>query len=201
MFVPKRASLVVLTFSLLLLAAGVAWYLDNPGRPKPRPPSTAPVEKGYARPMHGPTPRPIMTEPTPASTVFIDPMHKEQADRLNSDETTPQQDLEIVADFVQIYSKALGGNPTGGNDDITAALTGATGGSGRVFPPGHRTIVNGQLVDRWGSPYWFHPNSSSQMEIRSAGPDRQLFTSDDMVLNPSPSGLGATPAEASGAVR
>jgi len=34
------------------------------------------------------------------------------------------------------------------------------------------------------------------MEIRSAGPDKQLFTDDDIVQNPSPAGLGATPQAA-----
>jgi hypothetical protein len=101
--------------------------------------------------------------------------------------------LQTLADFISIYSKAFGGNPIGGNEDITSAMTGYDGKTGRVFPPRHRTIKDGQLVDRWGTPYWFHPNAGNQMEIRSAGPDRQLFTLDDVVQNPSPPGLGATP--------
>jgi len=48
-------------------------------------------------------------------------------------------------------------------------------------------------VDRWGMPFWFHPNTAHQVEIRSAGPDRQLFTDDDLVINPSPEGFGASP--------
>ena len=51
-------------------------------------------------------------------------------------------------------------------------------------------IVKGQLVDRWGTAYWFHPNSSYQMEIRSAGPDKNLFTADDVVKNPGPDNMG-----------
>jgi hypothetical protein len=30
------------------------------------------------------------------------------------------------------------------------------------------------------------------MEIRSGGPDKQMFTQDDVILNPSPAGFGAT---------
>jgi hypothetical protein len=134
--------------------------------------------------------------PAPSSStprITIDPMHQEMADRLHSDETTPQQDLETIAHFISIHGKVHGGNPIGGNEDITLAMTGYGGKQGLVFPPGHRTIKNGQLTDRWGTPYWFHPNSGNQMEIRSAGPDRELFTQDDSVLNPSPAGLGVTP--------
>jgi hypothetical protein len=74
------------------------------------------------------------------------------------------------------------------------ALTGDGGRLPHLFPPRHRTVRGGQLVDRWGTPYWFHPNSGNQMEIRSAGPDKNLFTLDDVVLNPSPEGLGASSA-------
>jgi hypothetical protein len=127
--------------------------------------------------------------------VLIDPVLQERADQLNAQDSPPQRDLEIVGEFIHTYSRALGGNPIGDNSDITAALTGTDGHKGRVFPPNHASIRNGRLIDRWGTPYWFHPNSGSEMEIRSAGPDKELFTLDDVVLNPSPSGLGATPVE------
>jgi hypothetical protein len=125
------------------------------------------------------------------SVVEIDPANQELANRLSNPESAPEEDLEIVQSFLQIYSKAQGGNPTGDNSDITSAMTGTNGHRGRVFPRNHPSIREGQMVDRWGTPYWFHPNSGHSMEIRSAGPDRQLFTQDDLVLNPSPEGFGA----------
>jgi hypothetical protein len=129
-----------------------------------------------------------------SSNVVIDPALNGLADSLHDPQTPPEEDLRIVEEFLQTYGKAKGGHPIGENADITAALTGTQGHQGRVFPPSHRTIREGQLIDRWGSPYWFHPNAGHQMEIRSAGPDRQLFTGDDLVRNPSPDGLGVTPA-------
>lgn len=125
------------------------------------------------------------------AVVEIDPGNQALADRIFDPEIPPEEDLEIVQSFLQIYSKAQGGNPTGDNSDITAALTGTNGHRGRVFPRNHASIREGQMVDRWGTPFWFHPNSGHEMEIRSAGPDRQLFTQDDLVLNPSPEGFGA----------
>jgi len=50
------------------------------------------------------------------------------------------------------------------------------------------------VMDRWNTPYWFHANAATQVEIRSAGPDRNLFTADDLILNGSPAGFGASPA-------
>jgi hypothetical protein len=128
--------------------------------------------------------------------VVIDPALAELADSLHDSQTTPEDDLRIVEEFLQTYGKAKGGHPIGENADITAALTGVNGHQGRVFPPAHRTIREGQLMDRWGSPFWFHANSGHRMEIRSAGPDRQLFTADDIVRNPSPEGLGVSPEAA-----
>lgn len=127
----------------------------------------------------------------------IDPALSAQADGLHNEQEPPERDLEIIADFISTYSKGIGANPIGDNADITAALTGTQGHKGRVFPPNHKSIRNGQLIDRWGTPFWFHPNSGNQMEIRSAGPDKELFTQDDIVQNPSPSGLGVTPESGS----
>jgi len=127
-------------------------------------------------------------------TPQIDPANQQKADLLNSPESTPIQDLQIVSDFIEIYAKATGGRPVGDNADITAAITGTQypDQKGRVFPSQHNAIRNRQLVDRWGTPLWFHANSGFHLELRSAGPDKQLFTQDDILLNPSPAGFGAT---------
>jgi hypothetical protein len=150
--------------------------------------------KGATQPTAESPPTSLLPEASmtgSTSVVEIDPANQELANRLSNPESAPEEDLEIVQSFLQIYSKAQGGNPTGDNSDITSAMTGTNGHRGRVFPRNHPSIREGQMVDRWGTPYWFHPNSGHSMEIRSAGPDRQLFTQDDLVLNPSPEGFGA----------
>ena len=43
---------------------------------------------------------------------------------------------------------------------------------------------DGELCDRWGTPFFFHAESAARMEIRSAGPDRRLWTEDDVVFTP-----------------
>lgn len=123
--------------------------------------------------------------------MSIDPEIQRMADDLAAKTQSPARDLELVDEFIEMYRKVFQqGNPIGLNEDITAVLTGRNASQGILFPPGNPMIVKGQLVDRWGTPYWFHPNSSYQMEIRSAGPDKNLFTPDDVVKNPGPDNMG-----------
>ena len=42
-----------------------------------------------------------------------------------------------------------------------------------------------ELIDRWGTALFIHPVASRSLTIRSAGPDRVMFNSDDLVLLPS----------------
>ena len=74
----------------------------------------------------------------------------------------------------------------GENSEITAALKGRNK-LGFAFIPVDCPAINrkGELCDRWGTPYFFHQLSGEQMEIRSAGPDRKLWTPGDEVLPPS----------------
>jgi hypothetical protein len=194
MTLPKRPGPYVLTFLLVILIVLVLGLFRMVSMPEWSRLSKSKGNKSTEATQVSPPslPNPGASVPPP---VFIDPMLQARADQLHEADQPPEKDLEIISEFLQTYGRARGGNPIGGNAEITAALTGADGHQGRVYPPIHRTIKNGQLTDRWGTPYWFHPNSGSEMEIRSAGPDKELFTQDDVVLNPSPSGLGATPAE------
>ncbi|HLH53589.1 MAG TPA: hypothetical protein VKY92_08235 [Verrucomicrobiae bacterium] len=48
--------------------------------------------------------------------------------------------------------------------------------------PGIRIDSSGNLIDPWGTPYFFHQLSGMEMEIHSAGPDKIMWTQDDLVL-------------------
>jgi hypothetical protein len=50
------------------------------------------------------------------------------------------------------------------------------------FLPAHHPVFNeqGQLVDRWGTPLFFHATARDRLDIRSAGPDKSLWTEDDL---------------------
>lgn len=91
--------------------------------------------------------------------------------------------LENMRSTVRLYAAAFGGNPVGNNAEITAALNGQNPKQITFLKPdGNRVNSRGELVDIWGTPYFFHQLSAHEMEIRSAGPDRRLWTPDDVVI-------------------
>lgn len=198
---PKRPGPYLMTLLLIVLVVIVAWMFHALTSPDLQ----EAVKKSKKAPAPAPPPAPVSSvqslpeAPTGPIANFsaggVDMQLQNRADELHSEDAPPMKDLEIVAEFVETYAKGTGASPVGDNADITAALTGTQfpGQKARVFPQNHRAVRNGQLVDRWGEPFWFHPNSGSSMEIRSGGPDKRLFTEDDVILNPSPGGFGATP--------
>jgi hypothetical protein len=95
----------------------------------------------------------------------------------------PEIVLGKVAHAIRDYASMFGGNPVGTNPEITAALNGQNPRQANFINPGAgmRLNGNGELVDAWGTPYFFHQLSGTEMEIRSAGPDRKMWTADDLV--------------------
>jgi len=80
------------------------------------------------------------------------------------------------------YRTRMGGNPVGTNAEIMKAIMGDNPVQARLGPPAGQTLnEQGELLDRWGQRYFFHQLSKDQMEIRSAGADRQMWTGDDVV--------------------
>jgi hypothetical protein len=110
----------------------------------------------------------------------------ELADGLNSPTGDVHADLRLVNEIFVAYRGALhSGNPVGENAEITAALKGRNRIGFAFIPPDCPALnARGELCDRWGTPYFFHQLSGEKMEIRSAGPDRVLWTADDQVLTP-----------------
>ena len=95
---------------------------------------------------------------------------------------------EVAADFDRIgrmllnYRSLTGGNPVGTNAEIMQALMGGNPKGAQLGPPaGQQLNANGELIDRWGTPYFFHQLSKDLMEIHSAGPDRRMGNADDIV--------------------
>ena len=90
--------------------------------------------------------------------------------------------LENMRTTVLQYASTFGQNPVGTNPEITSALQGANPKHINFLKQdGNRVDGQGQLVDPWGTPYFFHQISAHEMEIRSAGPDQVMYTGDDLV--------------------
>ena len=87
-----------------------------------------------------------------------------------------------VASSLRDYRAAFRENPVGSNAEITRILSGKNSRGVRYLPGSARVSKDGELIDRWDQPLTFHQISGTIMEIRSAGPDRVMWTADDDVL-------------------
>ncbi|MEY4916157.1 MAG: hypothetical protein RL616_70 [Verrucomicrobiota bacterium] len=110
---------------------------------------------------------PAPPEPPPAESAKLPPL-------------TILDNARVV---IHNYQDRFGENPVGDNSEITAALTGKNPKQVTFITEESclRTNDKGELLDGWGTPFFFHQVSSKEMEIRSAGEDRKLWTFDDLV--------------------
>lgn len=171
---------IALAGAFLLLAAVLFLLVDAPKKGRQGPRAPAPLVAPAAA-VPGATPP---AGGAPAAAGVGEPSRL--ADGLNSPRGDVRSDLRLIDEIFAAYRSALrSGNPIGENAEITAALTGRNT-LGFAFIPADNPAVNakGELCDRWGTPYFFHQISGEGMEIRSAGPDRRLWTADDSVLTP-----------------
>lgn len=109
-------------------------------------------------------------------------LYFEQAKQLEVEEDEGEclKHLKSLLDEYVIIVKG-DGYPTGLNPEITNALLGKNDKKIALLSANHGKInSNGELCDSWGSPYHFHSESLEELSIRSAGPDKKLFTADDI---------------------
>ena len=120
----------------------------------------------------------ILSTPTETTT--------QRAGKANLPEVTtmePRVVLDNVHNAISNYGQRFGGNPVGSNAEITRALDGENPGQVHFLKAeaGMRVNEKGELIDAWGTPYFFHQLSSAVMEIHSAGADKIMWTDDDLV--------------------
>jgi hypothetical protein len=96
----------------------------------------------------------------------------------------PATVLENMRTAIRQYGSMFDGNPIGTNLEITQALNGENPKEAKFLKAeaGLRLNQKGELIDSWGTPFFFHQLSGKEMEIRSAGPDRIMWTADDLVI-------------------
>jgi hypothetical protein len=190
--------------AILLICAlvGVAWYFFTAA---PRQPQTAasPVQSespGTASVMPSSGPRTSASESTPASsgsgpaalpdtinTSANSPARPATPFILGSADSTPSMDAATVLSNMRVtinqYRSMFGENPVGTNPEITKALNGDNPKQARFIKEELGLRINGrsELVDYWGTPFFFHQLSGTEMEIHSAGPDKVMWTADDLV--------------------
>ena len=181
------------------LSAVLVVMLATPGK-KPEPPVTVTPPEQIKRTAE--TPATTIPQPpteSPAATPTIPPVaaipSKPALPRDPDDPIPPLKPITPadrdntlrVLDNIQFalrdYRSALGENPVGTNAEITSSLLGNNRKQAKVPLPDGATLNGlGELCDPWGTPYFFHQQSATRMEIRSAGPDHKMWTADDVLM-------------------
>lgn len=95
-----------------------------------------------------------------------------------------QGDLGALAEVIGNFAMLVKGTdplPLGANEELAAALRGKNAAALEFVSAGSAALnAQGQLVDRWGTPLFFHARARDRVDIRSAGPDGQMWTDDDI---------------------
>lgn len=129
----------------------------------------------------------VVTESSPA--IPTPPSNSSPGDHLlggyGNPELPPQHDITLLAhaisDFLTIEKQAAL-RPLSANEEWSAALRGLRPGT-EIWISDRSPALDSRhrLIDRWGTPLFFHALGNKQWEIRSAGPDRQAWTADDLM--------------------
>ena len=176
----KRGAWVVLIVVTLAVTGVLLWPPINPPASSPPPPKVAEPPSLSHSLVNAPSTEPLALRPHPQSLAL--------ADQLNAAGVDPAQDVIMRHRIITQYQRALQhrqGSPIGDDIDLARVLTGRNPMRQVFIPATHPALSSdGHLLDRWGTPYFLHPRGNGAFEVRSAGPDRKLFTADDLVANP-----------------
>lgn len=118
------------------------------------------------------------------STSQEAPNPGQQLSTRTQDQVQPaSEDITVINELLNVYLRSTGAMPVGeDNVQITGRLTGHNPRGVAVIPPDHPAInAQGELTDRWGTPYFFHAESATRMPVRSAGPDKRMWSPDDII--------------------
>lgn len=150
----------------------------SPGAAGGQPPAATAARPIALQPIAPPTASPNeplpVKDPVRSAGFAVPPVPQETVDA--------SIDLNKVSLMMRDYRTIMGENPVGTNAEIMKAIMGANPKGAKLGPPeGLSLNSGGELIDRWGTPFFFHQISGTQMEIWSAGPDRKMGTSDDII--------------------
>ncbi|MBL9133985.1 MAG: hypothetical protein JNG86_22425 [Verrucomicrobiaceae bacterium] len=161
---------------LAVIAAVVAlfwWWLISE-RSKPSGHGVQDTLTAAAKVMEGAA-RLQMAAPLPGASIL---------QNYASTSTRPEDDLHAMAHVFSNLRLLLKGDAPfrmGANEEFAAALLGKNAAK-EVFLSAPHACLNekGQIIDRWGTALFFHVRDAQRIDIRSAGPDRTMWTADDL---------------------
>lgn len=183
--------------AIVLLAAAALWFFlrSKTSAPPPAASATQTSSAGQSgkpsAPQNNPATAPSASSAGANSTPspMPPPNLAAGAGAIEPATATPPTDIppEIVVQNIRHaitqFGAMFGGNPIGTNPEITSQLNGNNPKQINFIKPeaGMRVNEDGELVDSWGTPLFFHQLSGMDTEVRSAGPDKKMWTPDDLV--------------------
>ncbi len=168
---------LVVAAVVLFVAAGFFWKSrDRPTPVAPPPPAADVIPPGII--VHE------TTRSIPPPAAFFPPGDAQLAD-YGTPGIPPAEDLRLLSVSITnflIVAKRASEFPLSANEEWSAALRGLRPGS-EPWISAKSPLLDAQnrLIDRWGTPLHFHALGDKRWELRSAGPDRKLFTDDDLL--------------------
>ena len=184
---------------VVLVAAGLWWSHSPAPAPKPepaapaaglprKPPGSSLVlpPPSAVEPAKSPMPSQIVSAQPPTAkapnTPDVPPPPAEPPKPI-SDRKKFTEEMRPLLFMLRDYRTLMNGNPVGSNAEIMKSLMGGNPKRARLGPPpGFELNGDGELIDHWGTPFFFHQQSATEMEIHSAGPDKVMWTTDDIVI-------------------
>lgn len=197
----KRPWIWVILAAYLAFIAIVAWRIhaakstQTPPHVPTMTPEGKPVDSVGLGRATGDDPDNVVVGPPPLAPTPAAVSVSDMAKTLNDGASDVDADLKIIDDIlIGFRTTVKEGNPVGTNREITRVLTGRNKFRLAWIDPAHSAINDeGELCDRWGTPYFFHQLSAYAMGIRSAGPDREMYSEDDVVREPAVPGRPGVP--------
>jgi hypothetical protein len=126
---------------------------------------------------------PTMVPPAPSGALLGETILRDYG-RPN---LPPQNDLTLMSRLMEnslLLLKSAGNRPLSANEDWAGLLRGQNAARERFLPDQSVALnADGKLVDRWGTPLFFHALGRGRYELRSGGPDKKLWTADDIHRN------------------
>jgi hypothetical protein len=187
---------------LVCALGGLVWYFTLGSSGKPQTAANPRQGESPGAPPGTPlaNPRSVATVSTPASAnversaaqaiggaTAESRLPSDKPFLLGTADSPPSMDAATVLGNMRVtlnqYRSMFNENPVGTNPEITEALNGDNPKQARFIKEesGLRINGKGELVDYWGTPFFFHQLSGTEMEIHSAGPDKVMWTADDLV--------------------
>ncbi len=128
-----------------------------------------------------PTPTDARLTRLPDGRVHYNPAR--ETSRAITADTPPHEALIHIEQLLSHYRFAYQENPVGvENFEIIEQLLGKNPKRIIFIAADSAALRGNELIDKWGTPYFFHALSGQEMEVRSAGPDQALWTTDDVFL-------------------